>query len=214
MIHYPKIETLWNRDEKTHKVIVGSYRIPEFSNIRAWDLSEKVDGTNLRINLAPSGEVTFSGRTDNAQLHATIVKYLQETFTPEKMRAVFETAGEYEATLFGEGYGAKIQKSGGLYRKGVSFRLFDVLIGRWWLEPDAVQDIANKLGIKTVPFLGEVDYLPRSADELRTIIDMSIVASEDGGTGCLAEGVVARTTPLLFTRRGDRLMWKLKFGDF
>ncbi len=29
-----------------------------------------------------------------------------------------------------------------------------------------------------------------------------------------AEGIVARTEPLLFTRRGDRVMWKLKAGDF
>lgn len=34
------------------------------------------------------------------------------------------------------------------------------------------------------------------------------------GVELQSEGIVARTEPLLFTRRGDRLMFKLKTSDW
>ena len=45
-------------------------------------------------------------------------------------------------------------------------------------------------------------------------LGMKSVAKEEGDESHRAEGVVARTTPLLFTRKGQRLMWKLKVKDF
>lgn len=115
--------------------------------------------------------------------------------------------------LFGEGYGTKIQNGGG-YRDGVAFRLFDVKVGAWWLEPDALMDVAEKLNIRTAPYLGVVESLPRSRDDLADILGRSIVAAQDGGAGIQPEGIVARTVPSLFTRKSERLMWKLKFKDF
>lgn len=87
MLEYPKIETLYNRDEKTHRVIPEQLRLAEFGNIRRWQITEKVDGTNIRIGLSPDGNVSFNGRTDNAQLPAPLVSYLQTTFTAEKLGA-------------------------------------------------------------------------------------------------------------------------------
>ena len=216
MRKYPKIETLYNRDEKTYKVIPTELRLAEFSNIRRWQITEKVDGTNVRVELSPEGEISFAGRTDNAQMPVKLLEYLQTTFTVEKLQAVFDKAEGNEILLFGEGYGEKIQK-GGIYRKGMSFRLFDVLVGFWWLEPMAIADIASKLNIQTVPLLGEIDSLPQTADDLKALIGHdgnSAVAMQEGGQGGRAEGIVARTSPLLLTRRGDRMMWKLKFSDF
>ena len=72
-MEYPKIETLFNRDEK-FKVVEGDYRLPEFENIKQWDVTEKIDGTNVRVRLFPklskgiwqeSYEPKFFGRTDN-----------------------------------------------------------------------------------------------------------------------------------------------------
>ena len=132
------------------------------------------------------------------------------------MKAAFPKVTDSTVILFGEGYGAKIQ-NGGAYRQDASFRLFDVRVGDWWLEPENIADVAQKLNISTVPVFGEIDFLPKSATDLFTILKnegRSTVALEDGGTGCHAEGLVARTCPLLLTRRRDRLMWKLKFRDF
>ena len=210
MIEYPKIETLYNRDAKTFKVLPDDLRCAEFGNVKRWSVTEKVDGTNVRIGYRFGGEVQFGGRTDNAQMPTTLVNYLRRTFTAENMAAVFATT-DADVTLFGEGYGGNIQK-GGIYRPDPSFRLFDVRVGEWWLEPESVSDIASLLGISTVPTLLVIGDLPRTADDLKAIIPQTLVC--EGGTGGRAEGIVARTYPLMLNRRGERIMWKLKFKDF
>lgn len=216
MITYPKIDTLWNRDPATFAVKPGEFRRPEFSLINKWMITEKVDGTNIRVGLTADGQVEFGGRTDNAQMPPHLLAYLTATFPTDLVVSAFEPG--VEAVLFGEGYGEKIQKGGGLYRRGVSFRLFDVWVNGWWLNADAVADVASKLNIATVPVLGHLNFseLPTTADELRNVIDYSIVAHREGGAGCEAEGIVARTDPLIFGRGSVPvpLKWKLKARDF
>ena len=212
MIEYPKIETLYDRNEKTHKVIPSQLRLPEFGNIKSWRVTEKIDGTNVRISFTPPGKIIFSGRTDNAQMPVKLLEHLTNVFTAEKLSAVFQET-ESEIMLFGEGYGEKIQ-NGGNYRAGISFRLFDVLIGGWWLEPDSLAVIAGGLGIETVPYVAQIGSLPETRDDLLGIIQSSHVATLEKGQEYQAEGIVARTYPLLLTRSGKRLMWKLKFRDF
>jgi hypothetical protein len=216
MFEYPKIETLYQRDKITNKVIINQLRLLEFGNIRRWQITEKVDGTNVRVGLLPSGVIKYSGRTENAQIPTKLLDYLQQTFTLEQLQLVFKDSLDNEVVVFGEGYGEKIH-GGGAYRQGISFRLFDVLVGQWWLEPEAIADVAAKLDILTVPVLGEIDSLPGHTDELKQWLGHdgnSTVAIQDGGRGVRAEGIVARTVPMLFTRRSQRLMWKLKFSDF
>ena len=214
-MEYPKIETLYNRDEKTFKVKVDELRLPEFELIKRWHITEKVDGTNVRVFWnCETQTVTFGGRTDAAQMPVSLMTYLQGTFHPE-MFSDFTA----NAILYGEGYGPKIQKGGGSYRNDVSFRLFDVSVGSWWLETDVVERVAERMGIATVPWLGVHKELPRSTQDLDFILGgncsgSSVTALQDGGSGCRAEGIVARTSPLLLTRSGQRLMWKLKYKDF
>lgn len=218
MIEYPKIETLYDRDSDTFCVDTTQVRWPEFASIKRWQTTEKIDGTNIRIGLHPDGTVTYAGRTDNAQLHVSLWSYLQATFPADKLRGAFETAGDAEVILFGEGYGPKIQKGGEDYRANVGFRLFDVLVGPWWLEQENIIDVASRLGVETVPLIGWLSILPESIADLGKCFPSngnSIVARDDGGNpDKTAEGIVARASPMLFTRKGERLMWKLKFRDF
>ncbi len=219
---YPKIETLYDRGPDFN-VDTDRLRCPEFGLICQWLVTEKVDGTNVRIALHVDGSVEFGGRTDAAQMPAHLLAYMQATFTPEKMQAAFrrEDDGTWpEAIVFGEGYGEKIQ-NGGKYRRGVAVRIFDVLVGEWWLNWTDIQDVAWTLGIKTVPVLDHCKWLPASEEALSRCLPgssaRSVVAEVEGGIvkpDTEAEGIVARTDPLLFDRRGHRVMWKLKFSDF
>ena len=218
VIEYPKIETLYDRDEKTRKVIPSALRRGDFATIRRWRVTEKIDGTNIRIGLNADGTVNIGGRTDSAQIPTPLLSYLLAALTPDKLRATFTgpDGSLSDFTLFGEGYGPKIQNGGG-YSPTPKFRLFDVRVGPWWLEWENVRDVAEKLGIQTVPtFGGDYESLPSSAEELADILGgaRSLCAEQDGGTGCRPEGIVAKSEPLLFTRRGERVMWKLKFKDF
>jgi hypothetical protein len=213
-MEYPKIETLWNRDDRTHKVFPGALRLGEFGNIKMWHVTEKIDGMNVRIILSPDGTVTYTGRTDDAQMPVSLLAYLSQALPLTRLLDVFDIG--QEVILFGEGYGGKIQK-GGNYRPDSALRLFDVLVGQWWLEPEAVADVARKLNVLTVPDLGMIDYLPHTAGELTHILNggHSVVSATEGGNSSYTgEGIVARTVPLLLTRRGERVIWKLKFRDF
>lgn len=216
-MEYHKIETLFERDGKF--VVTEQLRNPVYGAFMKWHVTEKIDGTNIRVTLDDEGRVFFGGRTDAAQLHADLVRHLQETFTPAKMRAALwrpDETGEIKpvkAVLYGEGYGAGIQKGGGLYRKDKAFRLFDVLVDdRWWLDWPNVEDVAAKLGIKTTPYLGDF-----TLDEIVAMVKAgvpSVVSVEDSGQERMAEGVIGRTIEPLFDRRGKRVILKLKTSDF
>ncbi len=226
-MEYPKIETLFNRKTEGRKkghVIEGEFRLKEFTMIDEWYSTEKIHGTNTRVEINPGSlsRPRFKGRTANSQIPAVLVEYLQNTFHYDSVSRTFPDfvdATEGQITLYGEGYGAKIQE-GGNYRKDASFRLFDVFVadeehpmGGWWLEPENVTDIADKLEISTAPVLGIMQ-----TDEIIEVVKSkptSLVSFiDDGNEDYIMEGVVARTKPLLFTRRGRRLMWKLKARDF
>ena len=204
MLEYPKIETLYNRDEK-FKVIVGQWRVPEFEYLanNKWIVTEKVNGTNIRVYW-DGQTVVFGGKTDNAQIPPFLLEKLQELFPASKFVPHF--FGK-EICLYGEGYGARIQKGGGNYiSNGVDFILFDVIVFKWWLKFSDVQDIAVKMEIKSVPILSESNL-----SDATTLVRNGF-ASQWGNFP--AEGVVVRPKVDLMTRMGHRVIGKLKTKDF
>ena len=109
---YHKIETLFERDEKTKKLVEGKYRneTVEFLKVNKWQFTEKIDGTNIRVYW-DGHKVSFYGRTDKAQIPADLVNRLNELFGGEANEQIFEQKfGETEVTLVGEGYGEKNTK--------------------------------------------------------------------------------------------------------
>lgn len=203
---YPKIQTIWKRNAE-NEIIEGEHSREEFKEIQKWDVTEKINGTNIRINYEP-GHLQIDGRTNNAEIPEHLKKVLLELFTVAIMGSVFGKKDGTSVTLFGEGYGSKIQKGGGLYRKDAGFILFDVKIGDWWLLRETVDDIASKLNIKSVPYIGYMD--------IDSIIDYvkarpeSLVAEQTK----IMEGVVCRTKSMMLSRNGTPVMWKLKVRDF
>lgn len=209
MKEYHKIETLYERDEKTKKLIIGKFRNPtvEFLKDNVWQFTEKVDGTNIRIYW-DGHSVSFGGRTDNAQIPAHLINRLNELFGGETNAQMFEQKfGETTVELFGEGYGAKIQNGGG-YRSDVDFILFDVLISDNYQPRESVEDIAKYFGIDVVPIVLEgtlqdgVNYVLNNRN--------SIVAKN----GALIEGLVGRTKVETRDRCGKRNIVKIKYRDF
>jgi len=224
MVKYPKIETLFKRDENFK--ITDEIRLPEFENIKRWLITEKIDGTNIRVIYEPAinsyieGRLLFRGRTDNAQIPTFLLEELQKMFTIKKIKSILKGEPTKGVCLYGEGYGAKIQKGGGNYNKGNSFRLFDVWIDGWWLEWDSVVEVAEKLGIKTVPTLPVFTSKTATMNttEAISIIKrrafLSEVARRENNTEILAEGIVARAYPMMLFRNGTPIKWKLKVKDY
>lgn len=207
---YGKIETLYERDELTHKLkqpLVLKNRT--YGMLKSWHWTEKVDGTNIRC-IWNDGEVSFGGKTDNAQIHADLVKWLYENITPEKLAGVFgNDDGPVDAVIYGEGYGAGIQKGGADYSPIKKMIVFDVLIsGKWWLSYENVCDIADKLGLRVVPSFGEMT-LEKATDLVRRGFDSRCCT-----TYRKAEGLVGRPLETLFDKKGHRLITKIKTKDF
>jgi len=210
MYKYPKIETLFKRDENFK--VTNEIRLPEFENIKKWLITEKIDGTNIRIIYTPDDKLLIRGRTDKASIPTFLLEELQNMFTVEKVKAILDNPIEKGLCLYGEGYGARIQKGGGNYNQYNSFRLFDIWIDGCWLEWDSVEDIGNQLGIKTAPVIMETDI--ETAIELVRNKTLSEVAMEEGIAGHIAEGIVARAYPTMLFRRGNPIKWKLKVSDY
>jgi hypothetical protein len=203
-MEYHKIETLFWRDDATHKVKPGVLKNPVYGIIKSWQWTEKIDGTNIRC-IWKEGKLSFGGKTDNASIPADLVKTLYETISADKFKEIFP---DVDAVVYGEGYGAGIQK-GGLYSPVKKLIVFDVLVGgKWWVNFENTMDIAMKLGLETVPFIGDMT-LEEGVAMVREGFQSRI-----GEGQARAEGLVGRTVETLFDKKGSRLIVKLKSKDF
>lgn len=193
----------------------------------------EVVGT-IRGDEAAEFSVSYKGKSEKASIPANLDEYLKATFPPEKvlaslnLKAVIPVSefAEHEwvdgngnpafgkvptlITIYGEGYGSRIQKCGGRYIKdGVSFRVFDVKVGDWYLLTEARDEIAGKLGAETTPLIGYFT-LDEAIDFVRKGFKSTV--AEDKTLN--AEGLVLRTDLGLRSRNGERIMTKIKTCDF
>jgi hypothetical protein len=242
---YQKIQTVFKRDEKNVIMPYGELTQPEFDFLRSlpWRCEEKIDGTNIRIEVEKyestlrKGDeeipgvgfiVAYKGKTDNADIHPNLLKHLQDTYPTDKVLASlglkefipveewadhkWQTIDDIPQlyTIYGEGYGAKIQKSGGNYlSQSNGFIVFDVKVDDLYLLCPARDEIAAKLGAPVVPFIGMMT-LDEAIQYVRTGFKSRIAENPD----FMAEGLVIRNELGLKTRRGERIITKLKTCDF
>jgi hypothetical protein len=209
MTTYHKINTVFKRDHAKPKnpIIMWDWSEPEFEYLakNKWELTEKVDGTNIRI-MWDGQRITFGGKTDNAQIPAPLVQRLNEVFLPQLDKFIEIFGIEGGVCFYGEGYGNRIQKVGKLYRDDQDFVLFDIKIGHWWLQRPDIEDIASKLGIDIVPIIGVTDL----HDTIQLVSDG--IKSQWGDFE--AEGVIAKPVIPLLSRGGKRIITKIKTIDF
>ena len=212
---YPKIQSIYKRDpDNNFKTFLSEYSTPEIAYLAdsPWLFTEKVDGTNVRIFLDGTGGYEVGGRTASSQMPSRLA-----------MKAISIATGaagtyDYPMTLFGEGYGAGIQK-GGKYRSDIEFILFDVKVGDLWLKFEDVRDVGNTLGIDVVPDISNLGVGYLDGDNLEAAIAlvqtgfMSVVASPDLPS-FPAEGLVLRPKVDLLDRMGHRIITKVKHKDF
>lgn len=100
---YQKINTIFMRDAKNVIMPYESFTEPEFEYLRGlkWRASEKIDGTNMRIEVTKvpvwdggiegrtingvEFKVRIAGKTDNAQIPKNLLKHMQEKYPNEKV---------------------------------------------------------------------------------------------------------------------------------
>ena len=216
----------WRGEEK----IDGSCMRIEVAKAEVWDdpmEPSKLEGVEFTVR--------FAGKTDNAQIPPKLQKFMEENYPDEK---VFAALGlkkfipveewvehkwvtsdgitpSYDVipeiyTIYGEGYGAGIQKAGGNYiSNGVGFIVFDVKVNDIYLLTSARDEIATKLGAPIVPFMGYFT-IDEAIDFVRKGFKSNIAENKE----FIAEGLVLRTDLGLRNRMGKRLIVKVKYEDF
>lgn len=218
---------MFMREPKSGLIIPGQWATPEIEYLAGnqWFFTEKVDGTNIRVAIADiipfpdqlaealrPEHITYGGKTDDASISMHVLKSLDERFRTQegiaRVEKVFPGGG---AILFGEGYGNKVNKQGArAYKDGADFVLFDVLAqsdeGPLWLSRPNVEDIAANLGLDVVPIIGQ--------GTLHDGIELVQSRFTSRWGDFPAEGIVARPTVDLATRRNERVITKLKRSDY
>lgn len=201
-----KIETLFERDEKTHKVYPDRLKNPVYGIFKSWVFTEKVDGTSMRV-IWDAGRLTFRGRSDNAQVPPDLLAWMTENIRVEAFQKAFEGR---DVTIYGEGYGAGIQK-GGFLSPVKKFIAFDVFIPQgergWYLNDASARDVCGALGIDFVPFVGNL-----SLEEGVEMVRRGFLSAL--GEHPPAEGLVGRPCETLYDKKGARIIIKLKTRDF
>lgn len=207
MKKYHKIKTVFLRDpdDNYRTLLEGRYALPEFEYLKdnLWVFTEKIHGTNIRV-MWDGEEVRFGGKTDRAQIPSFLLTRLQSMFPLELFE---EHYCGLMMCLYGEGYGAKIQKGGGNYiASGVNFILFDIKINEHWLKREDIEDIAGILGTDVVPIVGE--------GTLRDGVEMVRAGLRSTFGDFAAEGVVMKPEVGLTGPNGRRVVTKIKGKDF
>ena len=199
-----------------------------------FECTEKVDGTNMSIYLIPAstkivqvetmpgvwedqevtepGRMEVHGKTEKAQLNPKLLENIYRKWPVEKLVEVFTRDGVGPTDtiiLYGEGYGAGIQKGGNYIKNDVDFRLFDVQIGKFWLEREALEDIASKLSMDIVPVIGYMT-IDEAIEYVKKGFKSTIAENKDYD----AEGLVLKMPLGLLKRNGGRIMTKIKTCDF
>lgn len=130
-----------------------------------------------------------------------------------------EVAGGYGVCLeevpvyiYGEYFGAGIQKCGGRYiQNGNGFRVFDICQQGWWLPKDKRDEMCKTLGLEQVPYLGNMILA-----DIENIVRKGFTTKFEGAADptMIEEGIVARPTIPLFDARGNRVIVKVKYCDY
>jgi len=224
-MRFPKINTLWKRDpEQTVKrkgiIMPGHFSEEAFRTIKYWTVTEKIHGKNIRVfidfipgNLEPP-HVWIGGRkdTDTPQIGDPLLKHIHFTLDDEKLLQAF-TKGSFGTgecprygMIFGEGVGPGINQA---YGDESELIIFDIIVDNWWLKQPDVEEISKKLGFRSAPVVSEamtteniVDYVKAQENSLLT------------EKPYVMEGVVCTSNPLLLTRNGEPVRFKLKTKDY
>ena len=207
---YQKIGNVFKFDER-YKNIIGLNEPYETLKNIIWQGTEKIDGTNTRVYW-DGHRITWAGHTDTSEMQPNVAAKMEEIFGSQEMEYLFEQVfGESKAYLFGEAYGAGVQKGGGLYAadgKSIDFIVFDVNIDGWDLTRPNITDVANKLGLKSVPVVFE-----GTLEEAKAFVAKHPMSTLNGGLHEM-EGLVLQPRDVqLYNNKHKLIKCKCKYRD-
>jgi Rnl2 family RNA ligase len=199
---------------------------PEILAVKEVIATEKIHGTNFRL-FFPAGmtsidEIQYGGRNEELGTSGGSFYggrparwFKEQPAMLERMRETFASYAFSDVTVFGEAFGAGIQK-GVKYvtDDAVLFRAFDIAVAESFLTYDLFVEVCDKAGLPRVPEIWRGDPTIQNLDAL--LEKVSAEAQKNGVTdeGNLSEGVVVRSNPLFRDVFGQWLIIKHKSEGF
>jgi len=204
MTEYQKIESLYTFDPTIKRFRRKIYNpIVEYLKDNSWCGSEKVDGTNTRVQW-DGHSFSFGARTDAGDLPKRIREILSQVFNYD-MEVVFEQKfAEKEVILFMEGYGGKVQN--GTYLCDEKIIGYDIMVDNIYLDKNTSKQIFEDLGIEFVPLI-EFNNLQEAIDYVYNN-KQSIIEPESK-----IEGLVCFPKARVYDHMGNRIIVKIKNKD-
>lgn len=119
---------------------------------------------------------------------------------------------EVPVYIYGEYFGCGVQKGGGRYvQNGNDFLVFDIRQQGWWTPKDVRDSLCKGLGLKTVPYLGQMTL--RDIEQM--VMNGFTTKYENAADPTLIEeGIVARPVIPLCNGGGKRIIVKVKYCDY
>ena len=242
---YQKINTIFMRDAKNVIMPYEPFVEPEFEYLRSlkWRGDEKIDGTNMRIEVTKSAiyspgnesmvgvgfEVTIKGKTDNAQIPKNLLKHMEEKYPKDKVLTAlglkeFIPVEEWETEHNWLEYD-QIPNIYTIYGEGYGE---GIQSGGWYIKGGnefIVFDVkVNDIYLKTdardeiatklgAPIVPLMGYF--TLDEAIEFVRKGFRSQvAQNPEAKMAEGLVLRTDLGLRNRMGKRLIVKVKYEDF
>jgi len=211
---YEKFSSPFKKDEKFMNTEELSQQLPKGK----WILTEKIDGTNIRIILTKPDEegeriIHIGSRKlilNPSDKGSKVYLDCLEDVNLNKIKEYFKDVNSI-VVIYGEGYGAGVQK-GGIYSSKKRFRVFDIRIGKAYQDFNYVQKVCVDNQMNLVPIFGDVDTIHFNGciEDLKNFNNTLIKE----GVGGKPEGLVYKFEPVLLNKYGERLIFKSKFKDY
>jgi len=183
-----------------------------------WIVTEKIDGTNIRIILDQQKEdgsrdyyigsrkLILNNEDKNSKQFLDCIKDVNINKLIDYFKDIKHTI-----TIYGEGYGAGVQ-TGHIYSQDKNYRVFDIKIGDVYQDWTYVCKVCVDNQLNIVPLLGNSKEL--SYDKCVGLLNTFHNTLIQEGIGGTPEGVVYKFEPVLLDKYGERLIFKVKFKDF
>jgi hypothetical protein len=165
---------------------------------------EKIHGTSTHITYKDDQLHFFSGGCKHEQF--------VQIFNQDELLEKFRAAGIPEITIFGEGYGGKMQGMSKVYGPNLKFVAFEVKTDGWWNVPYARHFVEDKLGLEFVYF----NKVPATVEALDGERDAPSEQAKRNGVlePQIREGIVIRPPVEFALKNGGKLRAKHKRAEF
>lgn len=193
-----------------YRKIPNLYKNKEILLFKQCFSSEKVHGTSTHVKYDVESDSLsfFSGGCQ----HENFLKIFDHENLIEAFRQNAAEHPHKKITMFGEGYGGKMQRMSDTYGKELRFIAFEVLIDECWMGVPQADRIATRLGFEFVPY----KLINTTEEEINAemMADSEIAIRRGMGPGKMREGIVLRPPVELQHPNGGRIIVKHKRPEF